>query len=150
MRVALLWLAAALISGFTARRYLGPLDEGVLMQAAARMGSGEWPWRDFSWSYGPGQPLFVLAFGDSLWTWHNDFIWGRGKRRDGMIILQNDDHIPIKIWIFHRGLPTKYVGPSLNAKESQVAIEELEITHEGLALVSPGTIAASALGTIGL
>ena len=32
-----LWLAAALISGFTLRRYLGPLDEGILMQAATRM-----------------------------------------------------------------------------------------------------------------
>jgi phage tail-like protein len=78
-----------------------------------------------------------VGLGDNLWSWHNDFIWGRGKRRDGMIILQNDDHIPLKIWIFRRGLPTKYSGPSLNASESQVAIEELEITHEGLALVPP-------------
>lgn len=69
MRVAALWLAAALISGFTARRYLGPLDEGVLMQAAARLGDGQWPWRDFSWAYGPGQPLFVLVSGDSLFSW---------------------------------------------------------------------------------
>ncbi len=100
--------------------------------------------------YGPLTLKRGVGVGDSLWLWHNDFIWGRGKRRDGMIILQNDDHIPLKIWIFHRGLPTKYSGPSLNAKESQVAIEELEITHEGLALVSPGTVVSSALGTIGL
>jgi hypothetical protein len=73
VRVALLWIAAALISGFTLRRYIGPLDEGILMQAAARMGEGEWPWRDFGWAYGPGQPLFVLAaeqlFGPSLLWW---------------------------------------------------------------------------------
>jgi hypothetical protein len=69
VRVALLWLAAAVISGFSARRYLGPLDEGVLMQAAARMGDGQWPWRDFSWSYGPGQPLVVLLTGESLFSW---------------------------------------------------------------------------------
>ena len=35
--------AAALISGFTLRRYLGPLDEGLLMQAATRMADGQWP-----------------------------------------------------------------------------------------------------------
>lgn len=69
MKAALLWLAAALISGFTARRYLGPLDEGVLMQAAARISDGQWPWRDFSWAYGPGQPLAQLALGDSLLSW---------------------------------------------------------------------------------
>jgi hypothetical protein len=68
-----LWLAAAVISGFTLRRYLGPLDEGVLMQAAARIGDGEWPWRDFGWSYGPGEPLVVMVlaklFGPSLLWW---------------------------------------------------------------------------------
>jgi hypothetical protein len=63
MRIAALWLAAALISGFTLRRYLGPLDEGILMQAATRMANGQWPWRDFSWAYGPGEPLYVMAMG---------------------------------------------------------------------------------------
>ena len=48
------------ISGFTLRRYLGPVDEGILMQAASRMASGQWPWRDFGWAYGPGQPLVVM------------------------------------------------------------------------------------------
>ncbi len=73
VKVVALWLAAALISGFTLRRYLGPLDEGILMQAATRMADGQWPWRDFAWSYGPGEPLFVLAatklFGSSLLWW---------------------------------------------------------------------------------
>ncbi|WP_028066343.1 hypothetical protein [Solirubrobacter soli] len=68
-----LWLAAAAISGFTARRFLGPLDEGILMQAATRMADGQWPWRDFGWSYGPGEPLVVMAlgklFGPSLLWW---------------------------------------------------------------------------------
>ncbi|MDA0182649.1 hypothetical protein OJ997_20225 [Solirubrobacter phytolaccae] len=68
-RVVLLWVAAALISGFTARRYLGPLDEGVLLQAASRIADGQWPWRDFGWAYGPGQPLAQLALGDSLLSW---------------------------------------------------------------------------------
>jgi hypothetical protein len=72
-RALLLWLAAAVISGFTLRRFLGPLDEGVLMQAATRMAGGQWPWRDFGWSYGPGEPLVVLAlgkaFGPSLLWW---------------------------------------------------------------------------------
>jgi hypothetical protein len=69
----LLWLAGAVISGFTLRRSIGPLDEGILMQAATRMGDGQWPWRDFSWAYGPGEPLVVMAalkaFGPSLLWW---------------------------------------------------------------------------------
>ena len=38
------------------------------MQAATRMADGQWPWRDFGWAYGPGEPLFVMLanelFGD--------------------------------------------------------------------------------------
>jgi len=61
-RVALpaaLWIVAALVSGFTLRRYLEPFDEGVLLQAATRIAGGQWPYADFSWGYGPGQPLLV-------------------------------------------------------------------------------------------
>lgn len=89
-----------------------------------------------------------VGLGDSLWNWHNEFVFGRGTRRNGLIILQNDDQIPIKMWVFNRGIPSKFVGPSLNAMQSSVAIEELEIVHEGLALISPGTIGAAAIETI--
>jgi hypothetical protein len=59
----LLWLASAVISGFTMRRYLEPFDEGFLLQAASRMAGGQWPYADFGWPYGPGQPAVVaLAF----------------------------------------------------------------------------------------
>ena len=64
MRVpAALWLAAALISGFTMRRYLEPFDEGLLLQGAARIADGQWPYADFGWPYGPGQPVVVAGLG---------------------------------------------------------------------------------------
>jgi phage tail-like protein len=74
---------------------------------------------------------------DDIWQWHNSFILGRGKRRDGLVVLHDEARQPVKVWAFHRGIPTKYGGPSLVAADSAVAIEELEITHEGLALISP-------------
>src|SRR5829696_3353579 len=58
---AALWLAAALISGFTMRRYLEPFDEGLLLQGASRIADGQWPYRDFGWPYGPGQPVVVAG-----------------------------------------------------------------------------------------
>src|SRR5439155_2619443 len=68
-----LWAAAALVSGFTVRRFLEPFDEGVLVQAAIRIADGQWPWRDFGWPYGPGQPLLVAGafkvFGTSVLWW---------------------------------------------------------------------------------
>ena len=61
------------ISGFTIRRYLEPFDEGLLLQAATRMADGQWPYRDFGWPYGPGQPTVVAPgsrlFGPSVMWW---------------------------------------------------------------------------------
>ena len=35
-------------------------------------------------------------------------------------------------WNFVKGWPTKWTGPSVNAAGNEVAIETLEIAHEGL------------------
>ena len=70
---AALWLAAALVSGFTIWRYLDPFDEGLLLMAARRLGSGQWPYADFAWPYGPGHPLLMTlanaGLGDSVVWW---------------------------------------------------------------------------------
>jgi phage tail-like protein len=82
------------------------------------------------------------AISDDLWDWHYSFVEGKGKRRDGMIILQNDLQEAVKVWQFVRGLPVKWTGPSMNAMQSQVAIEELEIAHEGLKVSGGATLAS--------
>jgi phage tail-like protein len=76
----------------------------------------------------------VIFLYDDLWTWHNAFVLGNGKRKDGLIVLLNESRTPTKVWKFTRGIPMKWVGPSLNATQSAVAIESLEISHEGLFL----------------
>jgi phage tail-like protein len=71
---------------------------------------------------------------DDLWTWHDGFVQGRGRRKDGLIVLLDEARKPAKVWKFRRGIPMKWVGPSLNALQSNAAIESLEISHEGLIL----------------
>ena len=85
---------------------------------------------------------------DDLWRWHNAFLVGRGQRRDGLIVLHNELREPVKAWAFHRGIPTKYSGPTLNAADSAIAVEQLEITHEGLALISPVQSISSIVGAV--
>src|SRR4051812_30325073 len=69
----LLFAAAAALSAFTILREIGPHDEGLMLQAAARMAGGQWPYRDFWFNYGPGQPLVLAALwkalGPSLLAW---------------------------------------------------------------------------------
>ena len=73
-----------------------------------------------------------MGTGTALWDWHYGFVTGTGKRRDGLIVLLDELHLPAHIWHFRRGLPTRYGGPSMVAAQGAVAIETIEITHEGI------------------
>jgi len=73
-----------------------------------------------------------LVASTDLWNWHQDFLDGRGKRRDGVVTLLDETGSPVRSWRFVRGLPVRWLGPTLNAHEGKVAIEEIEIAHEGL------------------
>ena len=85
-----------------------------------------------------------MTLSDELWKWHYGFVEGKGKRRDGLIALQNDLHEPVKLWRFEKGLPVKWTGPTMDATQNQVAVEELEIVHEGLKLEPPRAAPATA------
>jgi phage tail-like protein len=80
-----------------------------------------------------------LGSGTELWDWFYGFTLGRAQRKDGVIVLQNERHEPHTVWGFRRGLPVKYQGPTMNAGQSAVAIETIEIAHEGLYPV-PGAV----------
>jgi hypothetical protein len=71
--VVLLFTGAALISGITILQGIQLNDEGLMLQAAARIADGQVPYRDFWWFYPPGQPyllaFFWKLFGPSLLTW---------------------------------------------------------------------------------
>lgn len=89
-----------------------------------------------------------LAVSTELWDWHEQFLLGRGRRRDGVVELLDDEGNAVRTWRFHRGLITRWAGPSFNAMTSAAAIEEVEIAHEGL-FVQTGGAFGEALSTIG-
>ena len=92
-----------------------------------------------------------IGFSEDLYLWHDEFLKGEGKRRNGMIYLANEAKVPIKCWTFENGIPVKWSGPALNATTSAVAIEKLEIAHEKLTLTfSPGMGVAAIGDAIGL
>ncbi len=67
-----------------------------------------------------------------LWDWRKKVMDGRTERQAGAIVLQNEAREDALRWTFKEGWPCKWEGPSLNAKNNEVAIETLEICHEGL------------------
>jgi phage tail-like protein len=69
-----------------------------------------------------------------LWQWLQDVLDGVRpiRRYDGIVSVLDEKLQPVATWKFTRGLPAKLVGPQLNARTGEVAIEELQIAHEGL------------------
>jgi phage tail-like protein len=69
----------------------------------------------------------------ALWTWYQAGLNGSlGARRDGCIAVCDEAGNPAVVWSFYRALATKWIGPELNAGQSAVALDGLEIAHEGL------------------
>jgi phage tail-like protein len=92
-----------------------------------------------------------VGISPDLWNWHEGYLRGQGKRRDGVIELLDDDGTVVASWRFRRAIPIRWIGTSLVAGQSHVAVEELEIAHEGLKVQSLGAIGelAATIGSIG-
>ena len=110
-------------------------------------------------NYGAAQRVGTVTFGsvvlrrgltsnEDLWRWFKLVTRGgyayrltaditvlgpaRGGESDAGAVAQ-------WVWRLHHCLPTKFKAPDLNAKGDQVAVEELQLAHEGLELLqAPG------------
>jgi phage tail-like protein len=69
-----------------------------------------------------------------LWKWRKQVMDGKIKdaRKNGSIVLMDDEGNDVAQWDFREAWPTKWTGPTFNATANEVAIDTLEITHEGL------------------
>jgi len=68
-----------------------------------------------------------------LWKWRGLVEQGQvdQARKNGTITMFDHQGTPVAKWEFTNAWPSKLTGPSANAGNNEVAIEELEITHEG-------------------
>jgi phage tail-like protein len=64
---------------------------------------------------------------NKLWEWrHNP------RRVNGTIYQLGAEMKPICRWEFRNGYPVKWEGPDFDAGKNELAIETIEIAHEGL------------------
>jgi phage tail-like protein len=68
----------------------------------------------------------------SLYRWHRQIVTGDIERKNGSIVLLNRRGEEVARWNFVRAWPTKYDGPDFTAEGNDVAIETLELAHEGV------------------
>lgn len=69
-----------------------------------------------------------------IWTWRQQVEDGHieGARRNGSIVMLDQDGTEVARWNFERALPSKVSGPQPKADSGDIAIEEMTIVHEGI------------------
>jgi phage tail-like protein len=69
-------------------------------------------------------------------TWLEEIADDRAKkRRDVTIRLLNEKHNPVAAWTAARCFPVKVTAPDLKSDANEIAVESIEIAHEGLKLM---------------
>jgi phage tail-like protein len=67
-----------------------------------------------------------------LYDWHRDAVQGNVQRKNGSIVGLDRRGNEVLRWNFFNAWPAKYDAPDYNAEGNDVAIETLELAHEGL------------------
>lgn len=71
---------------------------------------------------------------NEYYAWWNTVKLNTIERRDITISLLNEDHDPVVTWKVKNAWPTKIQSTDLKADGNEVAIESMEIVHEGLTI----------------
>jgi phage tail-like protein len=68
-----------------------------------------------------------------MWKWRKLVEQGKigEARKNGTITMYNQQGDAVAKWNFTNAWPSKLTGPGANAANNEVAIEEMELTHEG-------------------
>ncbi|MCT4593108.1 MAG: phage tail protein [Anaeromicrobium sp.] len=67
-----------------------------------------------------------------LYNWIKDCVEGKVERKVVTIIALGEDGSPLATWEIVEAWPVKYTAPDFNSTGSEVAIESMELAHEGL------------------
>ncbi|MGY3051895.1 phage tail-like protein [Pedobacter sp. UYEF25] len=76
----------------------------------------------------------VFADDNEFYQWLNTISLNTVERRDVVIKLLNEEHTPVVTWKIKNAFPLKIQSTDLKADGSEVAIEQIDLAHEGLTI----------------
>lgn len=78
----------------------------------------------------------VFKSDNKFWDWFNQIKMNTIKRLPVTISLLDETGAPTMVWTLANAWPTKITGTDLKAEGNEVAIETIEIVHEGLTIAN--------------
>jgi phage tail-like protein len=79
----------------------------------------------------------IVEDNNDLYNWFNNNGAPNVERRDVVISLLNDEGDTVMYWEISQAWPVKCEGPGFKATGNEIAIESLELVHEGIATKIP-------------
>lgn len=71
---------------------------------------------------------------NDYFTWWNTVSLNTIERRDLTVSLLNEAHEPVMVWKIKNAWPTKIASTDLKADGNEIAIESIELAHDGLSI----------------
>ena len=75
---------------------------------------------------------------NEFYNWWNTVALNTIDRRNLIISLLNEKHEPVVVWKVKNAWPVKVQSTDLKADGNEVAIETIEVAHEGLTIQNEG------------
>ena len=79
----------------------------------------------------------IFVNDNNLWKWFEAIKMNTIKREKVTIQLLDEAGSPTMTWTLTNAWPTKITGTDLNSDANEVAVETLELAHEGLSITNP-------------
>jgi phage tail-like protein len=70
----------------------------------------------------------------TLWDWYRNIATGKKDRRNGSVILMDEERNDVLRWNFESAWPNKIAASDLKAAGNEVAIESMELIVENIVL----------------
>jgi len=98
--------------------------------------------REYSKQKIPGMKKFgnvtmkrgIFASDNDYYTWFNTVTLNAIERRDVTVSLLNEEHEPVMVWKIKNAWPAKIASTDLKADGNEIAIESVELAHDGLSI----------------
>ncbi len=78
----------------------------------------------------------IFVKDNSFWSWYNQIKMNTIKRQSVVIKLLDENGKPTMTWTLKNAWPTKITGTDLKSDGNEVAVDTIEIAHEGLTIAN--------------
>ncbi|MNE64569.1 T4-like virus tail tube protein gp19 [compost metagenome] len=78
----------------------------------------------------------VFVKDNGFWDWFNKIKMNTIERQTVVISLLDEGGRPTMVWTLNNAWPTKITGTDMKSDGNEVAVETIEIAHEGLVIAN--------------